>query len=76
MPIVTKLTALFSRFTRPRPARTKPTWGTQSHIDILADNLPTAGLAILDFDIDDWTDVRIRRGRLELFVSPRLLKQG
>jgi phosphohistidine phosphatase len=44
--------------------------------DILADNLPTAGLAILDFDIDDWTDVRIRRGRLELFVSPRLLKQG
>jgi phosphohistidine phosphatase len=44
--------------------------------DILADNLPTAGLAILDFDIDDWTDVRIRRGRLELFVSPKLLKQG
>ena len=44
--------------------------------DALADNLPTAGLAIIDFDIDDWTDVRIRRGRLELFVSPRLLKQG
>ena len=44
--------------------------------DALADNLPTAGLAILDFDIDDWTNVRIRRGRLELFVSPKLLKQG
>ena len=43
--------------------------------EALADNLPTAGLAILDFDIDDWTDVRIRRGRLELFVSPKLLKQ-
>jgi phosphohistidine phosphatase len=44
--------------------------------DALADNLPTAGLAIIDFDIDDWTDVRIRRGRLELFVSPKLLKQA
>jgi phosphohistidine phosphatase len=41
----------------------------------LADNLPTAGLAIFDFDIDDWTDVGFRRGRLELFVSPKLLKQ-
>ena len=44
--------------------------------EALADNLPTAGLAILDFDIDDWTGVRIRRGRLELFVSPKLLKQS
>jgi phosphohistidine phosphatase len=43
--------------------------------EALADNLPTAGLAIIDFDIDDWTDVRIQRGRLELFVSPKLLKQ-
>jgi phosphohistidine phosphatase len=41
----------------------------------LADNMPTAGLAILDFDIDDWADVGLRRGRLELFVSPKLLKQ-
>ena len=43
--------------------------------DALANNLPTAALAILDFDIDDWTDVGIRRGRLELFISPKLLKQ-
>jgi phosphohistidine phosphatase len=41
----------------------------------LADNLPTAGLAIFDFEIDDWTDIGLRRGRLELFVSPKLLKQ-
>jgi phosphohistidine phosphatase len=44
--------------------------------EALADNLPTAALAIVDFDIDDWTNVRIRRGRLELFVSPKLLKQA
>jgi phosphohistidine phosphatase len=42
----------------------------------LADNLPTSGLAVIDFDIDDWDDVSFRRGRLELFVSPKLLKAG
>jgi phosphohistidine phosphatase len=41
----------------------------------LADNLPTSGLAVFDFEIDDWTDVAFRRGRLALFVSPKLLKQ-
>jgi phosphohistidine phosphatase len=41
----------------------------------LADNLPTSGLAVFDFAIDDWTDVAFRRGRLVLFVSPKLLKQ-
>jgi phosphohistidine phosphatase len=40
----------------------------------LADNLPTSGLAVIDFDIDDWRDVSFRSGRLELFVSPKLLK--
>ena len=42
----------------------------------LADNLPTSGLAVFDFEIDDWTDVAFRRGRLVLFVSPKLLKQA
>ena len=41
---------------------------------VLADNLPTSGLIVLDFDIDDWRDVSFRGGRLELFVSPKLLK--
>jgi phosphohistidine phosphatase len=40
----------------------------------LADNLPTSGLAVIDFEIDDWHDVSFRSGRLELFVSPKLLK--
>jgi phosphohistidine phosphatase len=42
----------------------------------LSDNLPTSGLAIFDFAIDDWADVAFRRGRLVLFVSPKLLKQA
>jgi phosphohistidine phosphatase len=41
----------------------------------LEDNLPTSGLAVLDFDTDDWTDVAFRRGKLALFVSPKLLRQ-
>jgi phosphohistidine phosphatase len=41
----------------------------------LGDNLPTSGLVVLDFAIDDWDDVAFRRGRLALFVSPKLLKQ-
>ena len=42
----------------------------------LTDNLPTSGLAIFDFDIDDWADVAFRRGRLAAFVSPKLLRQS
>lgn len=40
----------------------------------LTDNLPTSGLVILDFAIDDWTEVAFRHGRLVLFTSPKLLK--
>jgi len=42
----------------------------------LADNLPTSGLAIFDFATNDWNDVAFRRGKLILFVSPKLLKQA
>jgi len=41
----------------------------------LADNLPTSGLAVFDFATDDWNEVAFHRGKLILFVSPKLLKQ-
>jgi phosphohistidine phosphatase len=41
----------------------------------LAENLPTSGLVIFDFAVEDWNDVSFRGGQLVLFVSPRLLKQ-
>ena len=50
--------------------------GEKASRQALADNLPTSGLAIFDFAIDDWNDVAFRRGRLVLFVSPKLLKQA
>jgi phosphohistidine phosphatase len=42
----------------------------------LEDNLPTAGLAVLDFAIDDWSETAFRSGKLVRFTSPRLLKQA
>jgi phosphohistidine phosphatase len=42
----------------------------------LLENLPTSGVTIIDFAIDDWNDMSFRRGRLERFVSPRLLKEA
>ena len=42
----------------------------------LADNLPTSGLAVFDFETDDWADVAFRQGKLVLFVSPKMLKQA
>ena len=43
---------------------------------VLAENLPTSGLAVIDFPVLDWNDVSFRGGRLELFVSPKLLKKA
>ncbi|UZE51303.1 SixA phosphatase family protein [Rhodopseudomonas sp. P2A-2r] len=40
----------------------------------IADNLPTSGLVVIDFDIADWGDVAFRGGKLVRFVSPKLLK--
>ena len=37
----------------------------------LDDNLPTSGLAIFDFEVDDWADVAFRRGRLVQCSSAR-----
>jgi phosphohistidine phosphatase len=42
----------------------------------LGDNLPTSGLAVFDFAVEDWNDVAFRGGKLVLFVSPKLLKQA
>ena len=50
--------------------------GNPAGAKALAGNLPTAGLAIFDFDVEDWGDVAYRRGNLVLFVSPKLLRPG
>src|SRR3954465_8174279 len=42
----------------------------------LGDNLPTAGLAILDFAIADWNEVAFRRGNLGPSPSPKLRRRA
>jgi phosphohistidine phosphatase len=39
----------------------------------LGENLPTSGLVVIDFSINDWSRLHPRSGRLEHFVTPRLL---
>jgi phosphohistidine phosphatase len=35
--------------------------------------LPTAGLVVIDLPFDDWSQLHLHTGRLERFVSPRLI---
>ncbi|MFG1463597.1 histidine phosphatase family protein [Xanthobacter sp. DSM 24535] len=40
---------------------------------LMAEKFPTGALAIIDLPIDDWEDVAPQTGRLDRFVTPRLL---
>jgi phosphohistidine phosphatase len=42
----------------------------------LSENLPTCGLVIIDFPFDDWSRLHVNAGRLERFVSPRLVAEA
>ena len=39
----------------------------------LREKLPTSGLVIIDFALDDWAKLHARSGRLERFVTPKSL---
>jgi phosphohistidine phosphatase len=41
---------------------------------LLQDKLPTAGLVIMDFAFDDWHKLHRQSGRLEHYVTPKLLE--
>ena len=40
----------------------------------LNENLPTSGLVVLKFAVENWADIAVRHGTLERFVSPRRLR--
>lgn len=42
----------------------------------LDSNLPTSGIVVIEFPIEDWGDVTFRAGRLINFVTPKILKGG
>ena len=39
----------------------------------LAAKFPTAGLAVLDFDVADWSEMGPGIGQLRLFMTPKRL---
>lgn len=47
--------------------------GSRKDISALAFKLPTAGLVVLEFDLDRWSAVRPASGRLVRFATPRTL---
>ncbi len=42
----------------------------------LQEELPTSGLAVIDFVFDDWAALHPHGGRLERFISPRALESA
>jgi phosphohistidine phosphatase len=42
----------------------------------LNEGLPTSGLVVIDLPIDSWSQLHPRAGRLERFVTPRLLAEA
>lgn len=42
----------------------------------LPGSMPTAGLFVIDFPTDDWSQVSFGEGLLEYFTSPKLLKSA
>lgn len=47
--------------------------GSRRDISALATKLPTAALAVIDFDCADWSEARPAAGRLKRYVTPRTL---
>jgi phosphohistidine phosphatase len=48
--------------------------GRSDDLGRLAEKFPTAGLAVIVFDVDGWPDVRWGDGRLKLFTAPKRLQ--
>jgi phosphohistidine phosphatase len=47
--------------------------GRPEDLQRLANKFPTAGLAVLSFETSQWSQVKAKAGRLDIFTSPRRL---
>ena len=43
---------------------------------VLAGNMPTSAVAVIDFPIADWADAGFGGGKLQHFVTPKLLREA
>lgn len=47
--------------------------GSKKALETMRTKFPTAGLAVIDFDLEHWSDLAGGAGRLEAFVRPKNL---
>ena len=47
--------------------------GAPKHMQALAAKFPTAGLAVLDFELDEWSEIGPGLGQLRIFMAPKRL---
>jgi phosphohistidine phosphatase len=47
--------------------------GEAENLNALAAKFPTAGLAVIGFKVRDWSKIGPGKGRLQLFVTPKML---
>jgi phosphohistidine phosphatase len=47
--------------------------GNPKQMQALAAKFPTAGLAVLDFEVDEWSKIEPGLGQLRLFMTPKQL---
>jgi phosphohistidine phosphatase len=50
--------------------------GSPDDLARLAEKFPTAGLAVIVFDVDTWSEVHSGGGRLKLFTAPKRLQMA
>ena len=49
--------------------------GAHKLMQVLAAKFPTAGLAVLDFEFDDWSKIEPGTGQLRIFMTPKRLSE-
>jgi phosphohistidine phosphatase len=49
--------------------------GAPKLLQVLAAKFPTAGLAVLDFEFDDWSKIEPGTGQLRIFMAPKRLSE-
>lgn len=50
--------------------------GRGEELSRLHEKFPTAGLAVIDFDIEQWSDIEPGKGHLVRFATPRMLDKA
>lgn len=45
-------------------------------MDLLQNNLPTGAVAIIDFAVDDWSNVAFRTGVMKKLITPKMLRKA